>query len=165
MRQPPTIPPGLELAVFDLDYTLWDAGGTWCDCLSPPFRRDGEGRVLDRLDRHVRPYADVPEIMDALDYAGVPMGLASRTHEPGWARELLDLLGVAGRFEFAEIYPGAKPAHFAELRRQSGFGYDAMLFFDDETRNICEVGALGVTCVEVRSGLSWEVFERGLREI
>ncbi len=37
-----------------------------------------------------------------------------------------------------------------------------MLFFDDESRNIREVGELGVTCMEVRSGLGWEVFERGL---
>ena len=58
------IPSGLGLVVFDLDYTLWDAGGTWCDCLTPPFRRSGE-RVLDRHESHVRLYEDVPEIMGA----------------------------------------------------------------------------------------------------
>ena len=155
------IPSGLGLVVFGLDYTLWDAGGTWCDCLTPPFRRSGE-RVLDRHESHVRLYEDVPEIMGALDEAGVPMGLASRTNEPGWARELLELLGVRSRFEIEEIYPGEKTAHFDELRRQSGFGYEQMLFFDDETRNIREVRALGVHCVEVRSGVNWGEFRRGL---
>lgn len=156
-----SIPAALELVVFDLDFTLWDAGGSWCDCLSPPFREE-KGRVLDRGGRWVRFYEEVPEILDALDAAGVPVGLASRTNEPDWARDLLELLGVSGRFEFEEIYPGAKPAHFAELQRQSGFGYEQMLFFDDETRNIREVGALGVTCVEVRSGVNWNELRRGL---
>ena len=156
-----SVPPGLELVVFDLDFTLWDAGGSWCDCLSPPFRLES-GRVVDRRGLHVRLYPDVMEIMAAMDAAGIPMGLASRTGEPEWARELLGLLGVAGRFGFEEIYPGGKPAHFAELRRQSGVDYHSMLFFDDESRNIRDIDALGVTCVEVRSGLSWEQLHRGL---
>lgn len=161
MIHPITIPAALELVVFDLDYTLWDAGGTWCDCLSPPFRRD-RGRVLDRRGGHIRLYEDVPAIMDALDEAGVRMGLASRTHEPEWARELLDLLGVRSRFEIEEIYPGEKTAHFDQLQRKSGVALEQMLFFDDESRNIRAVGRMGVSCVEVRSGMSWEVFRRGL---
>lgn len=156
-----TVPAGLELVVFDLDYTLWDAGGTWCDCLSPPFSL-ASGKVVDRNGRWVRLYEDVLEIMDALDAVGVPMALASRTGEPEWARKLLELLGVSGRFEFEEIYPGAKPAHFERLAEDSGFSYSQMLFFDDEDRNIREVGALGVTCVEVRSGMSWKLLRRGL---
>ena len=27
----------IMLLVFDLDFTLWDAGGTWCDQTKPPF--------------------------------------------------------------------------------------------------------------------------------
>ena len=31
-----------KLIVFDLDFTLWNAGGTWCDHLRAPFHcRDG----------------------------------------------------------------------------------------------------------------------------
>ncbi len=156
-----SVPANLELVVFDLDFTLWDAGGSWCDCLSPPFRRAAD-RVVDRRGLDVRLYPDVMEIMEALDAAGIPMGLASRTGEPEWARELLELLGVAGRFGFEEIYPGAKPAHFDALRRDSGFDFGSMLFFDDESRNIRDVSALGVNCVEVHSGISWEHLHRGL---
>ena len=95
------------------------------------------------------------EILDALDDAGIPMGLASRTDQPSWARELLDLLGVRGRFEFEQIYPGSKTTHFAELRRPSGADYAGMVFFDDESRNIREVGELGVKCIEVGRGVDW----------
>ena len=74
------IPAALDLVVSDLDFTLWDAGGSWCDCLSPPFRLEG-GRVVDRHGRWVRLYEDVAEILDALDAAGVAMALASRTNQ------------------------------------------------------------------------------------
>ena len=41
-----------ELVVFDLDFTLWDCGGTWCDCLSPPFMVRDQ-RILDRTGRWI----------------------------------------------------------------------------------------------------------------
>lgn len=35
-----------RLAVFDLDFTVWDAGGVWSDCLLPPFRvKGGQARA------------------------------------------------------------------------------------------------------------------------
>jgi magnesium-dependent phosphatase 1 len=93
-----------ELIVFDLDFTLWDCGGTWCDCLSPPFRaRDGE--ITDRTGRNIHLYEDVPSILDQCRRNGVPIAVASRTEQPEWARELLDLLSITDRFSFAEIYP------------------------------------------------------------
>ena len=29
----------LMLLVLDLDFMLWDAGGTWCDQTIPPFKK------------------------------------------------------------------------------------------------------------------------------
>jgi magnesium-dependent phosphatase 1 len=39
-----------------------------------------------------------------------------------------------------------------------------MLFFDDEERNIIEVGKLGVTCIHVddSKGVNWKIFQEGL---
>lgn len=56
----------VELIVFDLDFTLWDCGGTWCDCLSPPFRMQ-QGRLVDRGGRQVRFYSDVMQVLDFCD--------------------------------------------------------------------------------------------------
>ena len=150
------------LVVFDLDFTLWDCGGLWIDCTSPPFHLDDEGRVRDRQDRHFRLYPEVPGILDQLEAAGCLLGLASRTEQPAWAREVLDLMGIRQRFQFEEIYPGSKVRHFEALRSRSGLDFSAMLFFDDEHRNIVEVGDLGVAAVHVSRGMNRKLLERGL---
>lgn len=149
-----------QLVVFDLDYTLWDCGGTWCDCLTPPFSGSGQ-QVRDSTGRHVQLYEDVLWILDHCDSHGVPMALASRTQEPDWARELIERLDVAHRFAHAEIYPSSKLAHFCELRNQSGVAFEEMLFFDDEMRNINEVSRLGVNSIFVPAGINRELFDSG----
>ena len=153
-----------SLIVFDLDLTLWECGGaTWCDCLSPPFERR-RNQIFDAVGNEIQLYDDVPSILDHLDDLGIPMALASRTHEPGWARELLQLFGIEHRFAFAEIYPEAKFSHFSSLRDDSGVAFDNMLFFDDERRNIRDINELGVTCVHVASGMTTSVLEYGLSD-
>ena len=152
-----------SLVVFDLDFTLWDCGGTWCDCLSPPFRMSGE-RIVDRLGRVVRLYDEVHEILDDCDRKRITKALASRTEQPEWAKQLVDLLGITHRFELAEIYPSSKVRHFEALRKASGVEFDQMLFFDDEKRNIVEVGDLGVVCIHVDDGVTRRAFQEGLRQ-
>lgn len=150
-----------ELIVFDLDFTLWDCDGTWCDCLAPPFSKTRDD-VVDRHRRWVRLYPDVISILDECASEGIPLALASRTEQPGWAEELVELLGIADRFEFSEIYPTSKLQHFAALQRSSGIDAGQMLFFDDEMRNITEVSTLGTTCVHVTRGVTAELFQDGM---
>jgi magnesium-dependent phosphatase 1 len=152
------------LIVFDLDYTLWDCGGTWCDCLDPPFH-ERDGKIYDSYRRDpIRLYDDVPEIIDALLAEGHQLAIASRTGEPGWARELMGLLGIAGLFDFEEIYPGSKVTHFKKIAADSGRSFAEIVFFDDEHRNIEEVGALGVRAVIVHQGVDSNLVERALEE-
>ena len=110
-----------ELVVFDLDFTLWDCGGTWCDCLSPPFTESIDS-VYDSQGRHVHLYPDVLPILDELDNLSLPMAIASRTERPDWAHELVELLGIGERFQFKEIFPGSKVTHFQNLQEASGAG-------------------------------------------
>ncbi|MDF1754342.1 MAG: magnesium-dependent phosphatase-1 [Verrucomicrobiales bacterium] len=153
----------LSLIVFDLDFTLWDCGGMWVDCTDPPFRKTGDGKFLDRSNRFLKMYPDVPEILAEIKEMGCQTALASRTERPDWARQLLDLMGYRNCFDFEEIFPSSKVAHFANLKEKSGIPYDEMLFFDDEARNILEVGNLGVKCVEINRGIDREAFRNGLK--
>ncbi|MGI9470885.1 MAG: magnesium-dependent phosphatase-1 [Rubripirellula sp.] len=152
------------LVVFDLDFTLWDCDGTWCDCLSPPFHRK-HGNVSDGRGRVVKLYDHVHPILDHCDQLSVPMALASRTEQPTWAKQLVELLGIRDRFAYSEIYPTSKQRHFSALRRASGIAFDQMLFFDDEMRNIEDVGSLGVTCIHVANGINHERFQSGLSQM
>ena len=103
------------------------------------------------------------QVFDWIDQNQVPTALASRTEQPVWASELVEMLGIANRFAFAEIYPSSKLKHFSSLKAASGIAFENMLFFDDEQRNIREVSRLGVTCVSVDHGMTLELFETGLR--
>jgi len=100
-----------QLIVFDLDFTLWDCDGTWCDCLSPPFRLRS-GQVLDANGRSVQLYSDVQKILDHCEEQNWKIALASRTEQPAWAKELTVLLRIAHRFHYSEIYPSSKLAQF-----------------------------------------------------
>jgi hypothetical protein len=40
-----------------------------------------------------------------------------------------------------------------------------MLFFDDEPRNIQEVGQLGVNAVQVDNGVTWDIFASAMGHI
>ena len=151
----------VELVVFDLDFTLWDCGGTWCDCLSPPFSGEGT-RVYDAYGRHVQLYSDVLAILDELDEMDIPMALASRTERPDWARQLLDRLGIRDRFPYEEIFPSRKIQHLENIREASGVELENMLFFDDEMRNLYDLRPLGVKCVFVPDGLNDRLFREGL---
>ena len=142
-----------KLFVFDLDFTLWDAGGTWCDHLDPPFEIIS-GRIFDSMGTELKLYPGTIDILEELKYEYIDIGIASRTGKPDWARELLDLLNVREYFKYEEIYPGSKITHFKRLRNKSGLNYEDMIFFDDEPRNITEVSELGVECILVKNGIS-----------
>lgn len=147
----------IELVVFDLDFTLWDAGGTWCDHLSPPFKVSSKG-VSDAQGKIVNLYPDAMEIFQVIEDNNIPMGIASRTEEPEWARRLLELLGIRDKFKYEEIFPGSKVTHFNNLKEKSGIDFDKILFYDDEPRNIDEVSGLGVNCYLVRNGINIDEF-------
>ena len=90
----------------------------------------------------------------------------SRTDDPPASRELLGVLGVDKLFDYMEIFPSQKYAHFkkykinihkhfcfshvifSSIKKNSGIDYPDMLFFDDEYRNIRDISKLGknVSC-------------------
>lgn len=142
-----------RLAVFDLDFTLWDAGGVWCDCTDPPYSRDGSGRVFDSRGREIRLYEEVPEVLEYLAREGIGIGLASRTDAPLWADELTRLLGIDPHVGYREIYPGCKIRHLTRISEASGVGFSEMVFFDDERRNVRDAESIGVESVWVRRGV------------
>ena len=94
-----------RLIVFDLDYTLWPF---WVDThVTPPLKpvssSSGSGSgsganvttaAADRTGEHFNFYSDVPRILYTLPLAGIRLGVASRTHAPELARDMLKLLHV-----------------------------------------------------------------------
>lgn len=142
------------LIVFDLDFTIWDAGGTWCDQTSPPYSLAGKN-IEDSEGSVIYLYPDVMDILETLSEKGITLALASRTYSPENAGKLMDLFGIRSFFKYEEIYPSSKIRHFESLQSRTHIPYKQMYFFDDEHRNISEVGSLGVHAIHVSYGLSW----------
>lgn len=151
----------MKLFVFDLDFTLWDAGGTWCDATQPPYQWENEC-LYDRAGRHIHLYSDVIDILEKLQQRGKWIAAASRTSEPSWALNLLQLFGIDGFFDQKEIYPGSKLQHFNAIQKRFDVSFSEMVFFDDEYRNIQEVSQLGVTSVFVKNGITTDMVDRYL---
>lgn len=165
-----------KLIVFDLDYTLW---AFWVDThVSPPIKSNADHTaVTDRIGDTYSFYDDVPAILNALSQSGVKIGVASRTHAPALARDMLKLLHIPSSssdetpkarralevFDALEIYPGSKIKHFESLAKKTGIRYEDMLFFDDEARNR-DTESLGVTMWLVRDGVCWDEVEKGVGE-
>jgi len=151
----------MKLFVFDLDFTLWDAGGTWCDATNPPYFWEGNS-LLDQSGNEMLLYPDVIDILEELKENNRKIAAASRTYEPGWAQDLLHLFDIDKYFDLKEIYPNSKIAHFKRIQNYFKLPYSEMVFFDDEYRNIEEVGRLGVNVVFVDEGLQAPMVQKFL---
>jgi magnesium-dependent phosphatase 1 len=150
------------LVVFDLDLTLWNCGGTWCDHTNPPYKKISENLILDSHGRKIHLFDEVEEILQLLKSKQIPMALASRTDAPSWARQLLKLFDIEHYFIHAEIYPGSKVAHFEKIKKVTGVSFEEMFFFDDEYRNVYDVAQLGVSCHFVEDGLTMKTVKNAL---
>lgn len=150
------------LVVFDLDFTLWDCGGTWCDHTNPPYFKQN-GLIRDEDGRKITLYNDVLGILRKLEQSQISMAIASRTSAPDWADELMELFDIKNYFQYFEIYPGSKINHFKSLQAKTGMPYLDMIFFDDEYRNIHEVSQLGVEAVFVDNGISLQIINHYLK--
>ena len=99
--------------------------------------------------------------------------VASRASQPAWAERLLaDFDAAPGAragvkaadvLRYREIYPGSKRGHFERLKARSGVKFARMIFFDDWSVNLAEVSQLGVLCVHAPRGLTFDIWEGGLR--
>ncbi|MFB6317680.1 magnesium-dependent phosphatase-1 [Saccharicrinis sp. FJH54] len=139
--------------VFDLDFTIWDAGGTWCDCTTPPYR-NVNAHILDYHGAEIRLYKDVRTILDRLKTSGKIIAAASRTNAPEIARELLERFRIRPYFDIEEIYPSSKDKHLSEIMHQSKMNSEDLVFFDDELRNIRDVSKLGIKSIHIPNGIT-----------
>ena len=190
-----------KLIAFDLDYTLWPF---WVDThVSAPIKpRDNNSRCTDRYVHPLRNgqyhsfevltvlhagrwnesfafYPAVSAIIYACKTRSIPLALASRTHTPDLARDMLKALHIIPTFSdnpaakaksvraldyftYVQIFPANKTQHFSKIHQASSINYEDMLFFDDEARNRNVETELGVTFCLVRDGMTKEEVDRGV---
>ncbi|KAL3538711.1 hypothetical protein ACH5RR_002077 [Cinchona calisaya] len=136
-----------RLVVFDLDYTLWPF---CCECRS----------------KHEMPslYPHAKGILHALKDKSIDVAVASRSPTADIANTFLDKLGIKSMFVAKEIFSSwiHKTDHFHRINQRTGVPYNAMLFFDDENRNIEAVSKMGVTSILVRKGVTLSSLREGL---
>ncbi len=143
----------MEVFVFDLDFTIWNAGDTWCSETNPPYFWD-KGKLFDQSGRWIRLYPEVQDILEKLKSMNILVAIASRTHEPEKAIQLLQLFDIGKYFDIKEIYPGSKITHLKKIREQTRCPFDQIVFFDDEDRNIEDAKSLGIISVLINNGIT-----------
>ncbi|KPM02839.1 magnesium-dependent phosphatase 1-like protein [Sarcoptes scabiei] len=133
-----------------LNHTVWPFGIDQFQ-LIPPFHYY-ENNVIDCNGQVIRHFDDFPWIFEFLRSKSIKIGVASRTKFPSGAYKLIELFDWFRWIDYHHIYPGKKIKHFERIREECGFNFDEMIFFDDEERNINDVGQnLGVFSVLVPS--------------
>jgi magnesium-dependent phosphatase 1 len=150
---------GKRLFVFDLDFTLWDAGGTWCDCVIPPFKAVN-GKIYDNENALIHLYPDVTTIMQRLKSHNKLIAIASRSSSPKIANELMAIFDIKKYVDFTIIKTSSKTEHFIKLSLNSKLDFSDMVFFDDEYRNILDVKLLGVECIHITQGIKGHLVDQ-----
>jgi len=163
-QESPRIRP--RLVVFDLDHTLWP---WYVDdyYYEAPYRKCSKtGRILDKSGKHMAPFPEVMQVLERLHNDGIDLGIASRTCNPEGANSLIELFDWDKFFRQKEIYPGCKIGHFKKFQKATGYRYEEMLFFDDESRNIKDTKSLGVRPIHVHydTGVTMEGLDIALEE-
>lgn len=143
-----------DLFVFDLDFTLWNAGDEWCDCNQPPYHKKN-GYIYDSKGACIYLYPDVIKMLEALHNEGKKLAIASRTSAPSNAIQLLTLFDILSKFHYKEIFPGSKIQHMVNISRDSRIAYENIIFFDDEMRNIYDVSSIGIESVYIEDGIKY----------
>jgi len=152
------------LFIFDLDFTLWNCGGTWCDQTQPPYKKVNSTQIVDSQGLFINLYPETLNVLKQLKEQGVKMCVASRTSAPEWAMQLMNLFGLDNYFECKEIYPGSKIVHMSAIKSMTGIAFKKMFFFDDEHRNIEEVSSLNVNCYFIEDGINQGHIEKALEK-
>jgi magnesium-dependent phosphatase 1 len=146
----------MQVFVFDLDFTIWNAGGVFCSETNPPYTWK-KGKLSDQSGRWIRLYPDVIKILMQLRQKNKTVASASRTYEPLWAMDLLQIFGIDKYFDIHEIYSGSKIKHLNNIREKTNYPFDQIVFFDDEKRNIDDAKSLGIESILVSNGITVEV--------
>ena len=142
-----------KLFVFDLDFTLWNTGNVWCDCTTPPYQWSNN-ILMDANKKQLFLYPETIEILEMLYNEGHILAVASRTNEPTWAIQLMQLFDIEKYFSYVEIYPSSKIKHLNKISKTSGVHFSDIIFFDDEHRNITDTKSLGVNSIYVENGIN-----------
>ena len=190
-----------RLVVFDLDGCLWRP--ELFEIATSPIDPNGSPFTLNSHDtipgtkvkstngyRKVELIGDTRKILHELFYDEMwypsLVGISSRTHPPGWAREILSLFLVFDESR-DELPPVAmkdiftpeicildrdmdKATQFkllvdranAILPAGDRIQYKDAIFFDNEAGNCKQVAQLGVSTVYTPKGLTQEAWENGL---
>lgn len=150
-----------EIFVFDLDFTLWNAGDTFCSNTLPPYEWEDD-MLKDREGRWLRLFPETTEILTKLQNDKRIIAVASRTYTPENAEQLLQLFDIDKYVTLKEIYPGSKLVHLQNIQKKLNKPFADFVFFDDEDRNIKEVESLGIHCETVENGIDFKIVKKYL---
>lgn len=174
-----------DIAVFDLDYTIWPC---YCDThINPPFSpvKSSNGEIRTLVDSHgfeISPFKDVFKILLDLKKNNVKLLSASRTWAPDIAIAMLKKFTVVDpetneKHTMFELFDDCQWGEMSKVnhirnglkeiypsKSQTLQDYSIVLY-DDESRNK-DVEKYGVKFMYLRDpekGVTWEIYQKSLK--
>jgi magnesium-dependent phosphatase 1 len=183
----------LRLAVFDLDFTVWQP--EMYELWGPPTLTNIDDVSLDsqilkeartcEKDMILTDRGDTPiTIFDGASFAlseinrlrkegyDIVAAAASRTDQESWANVCPKYLIVHDETTLQDCFEDRvdidcfndKTHHLRRLHQQTGIAYKDMAFFDNEYWNISCVSKLGVRCFYTPDGMTRSIWKKALTE-
>lgn len=159
-----------KLIIFDLDNTLWTPELYILQRKIQKQRgRNTDYTPIANKDISLFPY--VNELLNKIrtikqKNKNIQFGIASRTSNIIWAKNLLKQFNIEDIFNYIEIFPSNKVLHFNNIQKNSNIPYNEMLFFDDardgKYGNCIPISNLGVLCCHCPNGINKTNFENAL---
>lgn len=167
-----------RLIVFDLDGCLWRpemyelqwegwGAGSPFQLIDSSSARSNSGTVVELL-------GDVSHVLQELHtdpmWNNVKVGISSRTDEPSWAKELLQMFKLPeSQVSLEKVFSGpieisydSKTRHFERISSSTGVPMESILFFDNEYGNCKSVSKQGVSVCYCPDGVTRQVWEKAI---
>lgn len=149
-----------KLIVFDTDYTLWPFN-FYYDVMPPVRNGTIRKTAVDKNNKTLKPYPDVPIIFKTLYKLKYKIGVATRGFMNRRYLSILRYTELMKYISYQQCYALSQRRNLHLIQRESGVDFNEMLYFDDEITGCIDASDLNLTAILVFDGMNMATLNKG----